>query len=479
MRRLSLLARLLHPGVRNVVVYCVSTGVAAVLTLVLTRVLWRGLTADAFGIWALVDPIFLPTASLLLFGIDHAIVKQLRVDRLSLQAITGNLLLCTLPATLACLAVVGIVAQFGIHLAWTAALLLTIAGEAVMQMLQTAFRAAGAVTLFATVLLSRNLLYMAVLLLLRAYAEPIPLSLAAVFLGRGASVVLVSLVAFATLRPRPALDWTRYIDAVRYGFPLVITTVIFALADMTDRWFLAGFSGVVAVGIYALHLKLAAILSQAIVIPFGLWFPPERFKQMDRPDGGRSFFVTTAAVLTLICGYLSGAVWLARDIVLPILAPGVGASPLVLACCLGGVFCLALSQAFNVGLLTPGHTAKNAVCTGLAAAAGFIAAAFLVPWWGIEGAGISRLLSGIVLLAVTAGWSRRVFPIAFPFALILLYIILSVVAAELIDQTVAARGGAGLLFAQGAWAGVTLVLAFLFRSSLCQADPAHPPIRIV
>jgi O-antigen/teichoic acid export membrane protein len=476
----SLLNRWRDPALRNIAVYGLATALAAVLTLMQTRVLWRTLTPEDFGIWALVDPMLLPAASLILGGIDHAIVKQLRIDRLPLPVVTGTLLVSTLPVTGLTLLVIGLVASLLLHLGWAGALLLTMAGEALILMMQSAFRATGAVANFSAILLSRNLLYLAILLVAQAqagvgyagagyaeaghagagYAGAARLPIETVFLARGGCVILVSLIALAALRPVPRFDWARYRDAVYYGFPLLMTTFIYALTDMTDRWFLARFSGVVAVGVYALHLKVAAILSQAIVIPFGLWFPPERFKRLDDADGGAGFFIRTAAALLLVCFYLSGTVWLARDLVLPLIAPGVVASPLVLALCLGGVICLALSQALNVGLLMPGHTSKNAICSTFAAGMTVLAAAIAVPLFGMDGAATTRLFGGMVLVSATAAWSHRVFPIAFPFVEMLLYGVVSVIAAIGIDQATTALGLwprviSGLI----AWTAVTAVCA--------------------
>ena len=412
---MSLLSRLNNPALRNITVYAMATAFAALLTLVQTRVLWRALTPADFGVWALIDPMLLPAASLVLFGIDHSIVKQLRVDHQPLRVVTGTLLVSTLPASALCLLVVGFISGIVFHLAWTDALLLTMVGEALILMMQTAFRATGAVALFATLLLSRNLLYLALLLVVQAYSAGAPLDIGLVFLTRGGCVVVVSMVAVAATRSVPRFAWAPYRDALRYGSPLLLTTFIYSLTDMSDRWFLAKFTGVVAVGVYSLHLKLAAIVSQAIVIPFGLWFPPERFKRLNDSDGGRAFFIRTAVVVALISGYLSGAVWLARDLVLPLIAPGVVASPLVLACCLGAVTCLALSQALNVGLLMPGHTGKNPICNLYAAVATVIGASILVPLFGMNGAAMTRLVGGLVLVSVTAAWSNRVFPVAFPY----------------------------------------------------------------
>ena len=261
---MSLLARMRSHALSSIAVYGLATALAAVLTLVQTRVLWRALTPADFGIWALVDPLLLPLACLVLFGIDHAIVKQLQSDRKPLHVIAGTLLVSTLPATALCLLVIGVISQFVLHLAWTNALLLTVAGEALILMMQTAFRATGSVSQFAVLLLSRNLFYLTLLYLVKFTVAPEPLSIGFVFFSRGACVVLVSLVAVAALRPTLRADWAGYRDAVNYGFPLLLTTFIYGITDMTDRWFLAEFDGVVVVGLYSLHLKMAAIMAKAM-----------------------------------------------------------------------------------------------------------------------------------------------------------------------------------------------------------------------
>ena len=371
--------RLRHPDVRNFLVYGTATALAAVLTLIQTRILWHSLKPADFGLWSLIDPMLLPAASLLLFGIEHSIVKQVQNDGLSLQIVTGALLATTLPITLLLIIVTYFALHLAFQLAYANALLITIAGEALLLIMQTALRATGAIAAFAAVLLSRNLLYIMILLFASYQNRGAPFSIGFVFLTRGGCVILVSLAATAALRPVLRPDPARYFDAVRYGFPLLLTIFIYSLTDMTDRWFLAEFSGVTTVGIYTLHLKIAAIFSQAIVIPFGLWFPPERLKHLKDPDGGSAFFIRVAILLGLICGYVAGAVWLARDHVLQLIAPGVAASPLILACCLGAVICLALSQALNVGLLIPGYTSKNVICNTYAILATAVSAGVMVP----------------------------------------------------------------------------------------------------
>ena len=481
---MSLLSRLQRRAVGQVAAYGVATGLAAVLTLMQTRVLWRALTPVDFGTWALIDPLLLPLAGLTLFGIDQAVFKQLHVDRVPFRAALGSLLATTLPASAACLLLIAAIGRCILHLPWTEALLSTIAGEALVLLLQTACRAAGSASGFAALVLSRNLLYLSVLLVVHYGARDggardglMPVGSA--FLARGACVILVSLLAVAALRPLPRIDWGRYRDALRYGFPLLATSFIYSTSDMVDRWLLAHFSGVVAVGIYTLHLKAAAILGQAVVVPFGLWFPGERFRRMDAPDHGHRFFRRVAAGLTVACVHLAGALWLARGVVLGLIAPGITASPLILACCLGSVMGLAVSHAVNVGLLLPGQTGKNVWCTGAAIAASGLACTILVPLFGAEGAALGRITGSAVLVAVTAWWSWRVLPVPLPFIGMTLFCATAAPAAVLIDHAIShALPGGGRLALCAALLAWTLAAAalggLLWLSLSWRRGPALP-----
>ena len=225
----GLLRRLRDTDVPNVAIYGIATGVAALLTLVLTRVLWRALSPDDFGWWSLIDPMLQPLASLVLLGADHAIVKQLRIDRLPLREIIGRLLASSLPACLVLLLATGLILGDVFHLRWTDALLMTIGGEALILIMQTAFRATGTAGAFALLLLARNLVYLAVLLLVAALVAPQRLALREVFLTRGGCVLALGFIAALTMKPPLRIDLARYADAVRYGLPLVLTVYPFCL----------------------------------------------------------------------------------------------------------------------------------------------------------------------------------------------------------------------------------------------------------
>ena len=113
----------------------------------------------------------------------------------------------------------------------------------------------------------------------------------------------------------------------------------------------------------------------------------------------------------------------------------------MLACCLGAVSCLALSQALNVGLLLPGHTRKNLVGVLLAMVISIVAGLVLVPRFGMEGAAISRLLGALALVGTTALLSERVFTVAFPVREMALVATAAAIAAVTVDHILGAGHG--------------------------------------
>jgi O-antigen/teichoic acid export membrane protein len=471
MRRLiSLLKR---KETLSIGVYGLATVLSALLTLLLTRILWRSLDGTAFGVWSLIDPLLAPVASMVLVGVDFAVVKQFRMDHLPMRVVVGHLLVTGLPAALLCLAGVALIAFYGFHITWMAALLATVLGEALIRLLSTALRATGDVYWYAAIQVGRNLVYIALLLLTIHELSTVPLDNDFVFAARGACMIGVSLLALALFRPSLRFDARHYAEAVRYGFPLLMATFFYSASDMVDRVILAHFAGVELAGIYAVHLKIAAFLSQAIVIPFGLWFPPERFKHAEDVDGGNAFFIATALALTVIATVSAGGVWLARDILMSIIAPGTHASAVVTAACLGSVIGLALSQALNVGLLLPGQTLKNTYCVIFAVLATLVVSVVAVPWLHMVGASYGRLANGVVFAIVTAAWSYAVTPIRFPFAAMAGYFVVSALELVGIDAMTAGRGllatGEGLV----AWLAIsTLTVAGLVMVVRPQRIPA-------
>jgi O-antigen/teichoic acid export membrane protein len=452
------------------VIYAFATAFSALGALLLTRVLWLRLSAEDFGSWVLADAVLLVIVPALLLGTDHSLIKQVRLDKQPVGKVMGVLVSGCLPPL-----VIGglIVGAFSAKLdsEWGLALTCAIVAEALLVLVQAAFRAADRALCFAFLLVARTYGYVLLLVTSPLLLGDPQLTLSDVFLLRAGWVAGLSVLGLMALRPELSFDLQVWRRALRYGFPLLLAITIHAAADLADRVALGWYVGSAAVGIYALHLKLASILSQAVVVPFGLWFPPERLRHMEDSDGGRNFFLTVADTLLALCLLLGGTLWLCREPLLTIIAPGSEVSPMLLGLCIVATLCLALGQVFNVGLMLPGQTRHNATCMLAAALAAAGAAVALVPLLETTGAGLARLAGGVVFVVVTAAWSYRAYPVSYPFLRMSLQAALTVMSLVVLE---AILSGADklvprLLF----WvpAATTLVLfPFLFRR---HATPRH------
>ncbi|MCW8327898.1 oligosaccharide flippase family protein [Photobacterium sp. SDRW27] len=97
---------------------------------------------------------------------------------------------------------------------------------------------------------------------------------------------------------------------LKYGGPVVISTIgLYAITGL-DRWILAAQVGVESLAVYAVAVKFALIMS-LLMQPFTLWWFPNRFQILQEPDGKRrcadnamlgtnlGIYVTAAMILTV------------------------------------------------------------------------------------------------------------------------------------------------------------------------------------
>ncbi len=90
-------------------------------------------------------------------------------------------------------------------------------------------------------------------------------------------------------------------EVLSFGFPLIFAASGWFILDASDRYFLAHFSGMSEVGIYALGYKLTFILLAVVVMPFELAYGPFVFANMKHPDFKKTMSrLFTYLVLTLV-----------------------------------------------------------------------------------------------------------------------------------------------------------------------------------
>jgi O-antigen/teichoic acid export membrane protein len=415
--------------------YAGINGISALATFLTVPVLVRLLGLDGFGLWSLLEPVIFFGTALALLGAEHGAMKHIAFEGQNPPGVLGAIVVAGSGTMVATGLVVYVAALTIVERSDAIVVACLAMSEGMLMLFMSASRAALRAVPFAVGQIGRTLAFYIILLGLFYAAGSGMWDISDVLrLRLWLSLALLVAVAVA-MRPRPALSLERYLDAVRYGIFILVTSLLTMILDMVDRYFVSWHHGSGAVGIYMVHVKLASVVGQGIVVPFSLWFAPERLRRMDAPDGGAAFFDRTALTLTAICCLFGGATYLAGRYLVALLAPESPFDGTTLAAILIAASATGLTYALNIGLLKPGHTHLNvySILAGLSIAIPL--SALLIGPMGPHGAALARLAGTLAFLVAVAWMSQRIHRIAFSYPIMVLMALATMGASGLIAQT--------------------------------------------
>ncbi len=393
--------------------YAAITGLAAVASFLITPLLVQVLGFEGFGEWSLLEPLLFSIPAACLLGVDHGVLKRVALEGMDLRTALG----AVLPHTALVLLLAGIAAALSVPLVWdhpSAPLLaaLLIPAEAMLVLLAGGFRASDRLAAYGAVQVGRTALNLAVVAAAAAIVGP-GLSVSAVVSIRLVVAVALALPLLLWLRPMVRFDSSAWQDGVRYGSFIVISSLVTAFGENFDRYSVGEFHGMEATGRYVVSVKLAAIVGQGVTMPLMMWFPAERFRHLNDPDGGERFFRVTAFLILALLLTVSGVVFLYGSKLTTIIGRGAKYSPVVLAMLLTGVIATGMAHPLNIGLLKPGRSHLTIVPVMVAGVAGFAASRIVVPWGGLAAAAAVKAATLIVAMAVTLWLSQKHHPVRF------------------------------------------------------------------
>ena len=398
----------------SLLLYAAITATAALATFLTIPILVRLLGLAGFGTWSLIEPIVYLGTALAVLGAEHGVMKQVAHDGGDVRRVVGELLPpCLVPLVVATLLAV-LVALLAAGSIATALLVGAVAAvEGVLAFLMVAARASGRLVGFAVGQIGRTLLVLAGLALVLVVPRLAIDDVDEVLAVRLALVASTTVLVLGLLAPRFGWSWRRLADAVHYGSGILVTSLLSLALDVADRYAVGSMGDEAAVGAYVVHVKVAALVGQGVLMPFMLWFPTERFRHMRDADGGEAFFTTTAELFLLVLVIACGATFLAGPIVVATFAPEVTYAPGTLALVLLSMLAIGMTHPLNIGLLRPGQTHKNvyAIACGLT-----VLALLLLPLTallGPLGAAAARAVGSVAFLVGIAWLSQRVDPVGF------------------------------------------------------------------
>lgn len=216
---------------------------------------------------------------------------------------------------------------------------------------------------------------------------------------------------------------------LRYGLPLVPTTVLLWALALIDRVLLSRLADLDAVGQYAIALRLGGLLLLG-VNAFQLALTPFFFSLFSKDAGlEKEARGRTLTYMTFIYGSAAVLISLFAREVLHIVAPAFGDSyKAVMPLTFGTVF-YGLSSLLLLGISLARKTSLVLAFTAVAAAVNVILNVALIPPFGLVGAAVATG-TGYAVLAFASYWvGQRVYPTPYDPRSVLVILVAAIAAA--------------------------------------------------
>jgi O-antigen/teichoic acid export membrane protein len=411
-----------------ILIYFVSTFSTAAISFFSTPLLIRTLEIREFGRWALIEPFQIVLSQSMLLGLNYGIIKALNLDKYHLTKTFRSLGIASQPA-LILFSIAGGGVLFKIGFSSGEALLFGAVCyfEATLLFTLYTFRGGHLAYGFSVGTVTRSMVFFLLLALdgsqwVGGYRVD---RLVDVLFIRWVSAMAGLLAGLAIgMRERRSLTeevfdipgrWELYRDAIRYGLPIMVTGLLTMIVEYADRYILKHYFDYQSLVEYVVHVKIAAVLNPLIMAPFAIWWPTERFRRMEDPDKGSSFFRNLSYFLLTAYLLVGGGVWLFSPWIIRWFAPDITLDPLILLVLICSVVFMGMGSPLNIGLLSEGKTHMNIYAILVGAIFNLVACFSIIPRYGAFGAAAATAFSYFFYAGILNYLSQKVHPVPFAY----------------------------------------------------------------
>jgi O-antigen/teichoic acid export membrane protein len=204
-----------------------------------------------------------------------------------------------------------------------------------------------------------------------------------------ATVVAILAAAVGPLRADAKLA----VDLWEFGRPLIITALLALLMHNGDRYLLRLFVSMEAIGVYSIAYVVGQGVSTMIMTSFSAIWNVSIYEIAREPDGPAIFGDVFRRFFHAVALLMFGVSLLAEPLLRLLVAPEyLGAADLLPVICLGYLF-FALHDHFRVPVLLAKRTPLMLPVFLLGVALNVAANLLLDPWFGVQGAAWSTLIT--------------------------------------------------------------------------------------
>jgi O-antigen/teichoic acid export membrane protein len=198
---------------------------------------------------------------------------------------------------------------------------------------------------------------------------------------------------------------------VGYGLPLVPAALLMLVMNSVDRYALAAFTGLAAVGVYSAAFLLASAVNLVCVTPFRLMWG-SLIWNIRRTEHERSTHRRVFEHYVLFQAVVIGFVIVAADRLMALLTggdPEFMAAAWIIPVIYVGFVCLGAADVLSVGYFFESRTGYHLKTVAIAAAAAVMLNLVLVPQAGYAGSAFAYSLTFLVFGVIGYFFARRFF----------------------------------------------------------------------
>jgi O-antigen/teichoic acid export membrane protein len=406
-------------------VYWAGSALIGVGNFILIPLYTRYLAPAEFGAYALVDIVVLIIVTITRLGLGISYLKwfadvgESRRGELLGSTLAAGMVAATLGGILLALAVASPASEHWLQtpakdLAWT--LLPIVILENLQGLLLADLRARRQPVTYSASSVGRLMAIVVASLWFIVVQEK---GVTGIFLGRlvGDAVGVLLLAMFCLRATTLRLARSVVAPMVRYGLPLMWSSLVAMMLDAAGRYFLSHYSTMAQVGYYAAAIKIGNVFQMLVTLPFGAAWGGLMFQIAKWPNA-RTIYSKIGTYIFVLS--------LAAALVLALFAPTLFAIFATAAYLPGMMVCplILLTRAINImeypaaiGLYLSGQTRWFASIYSVGMAVGLAADFLLVPAYGMHGAAWAWFASWVIITILLAVTGRRYYAVHYDWKL--------------------------------------------------------------
>jgi len=218
-------------------------------------------------------------------------------------------------------------------------------------------------------------------------------------------------------KPPLEVSLLRLREMLAFGLPFVPGAFAMWILSSTDRYFLEHFSSRAELGLYSLGFTFASIISVVFLGPFRMTWPGLMLPKSLEADAKETF--ARFATYFLFLGALLGLpIILGSEYVIRIMGPpeywrAYSVVPVLVVSIVVGTE--GLQAILNTGIFIEKKTSYAPLIVIVGAVCNVLLNLALIPRFGMMGASVATLMSGMVMVWVTVRINQRFYPIPYEY----------------------------------------------------------------